>query len=289
MGERDGYINFFERNSDGTLKSKVRIQADGSVIKPSTNSSPAVVDWNGDGLLDLLVASEEEKVRVYLNRGSASDFQFTTFTYLESGKGVISYMRPQIQVVDLNYDGKKDFILGNGLVADSRIYFYENSGTNGTPVLENPVALQQKDGSPVDPYYDVHFCFTDWNGDGGLDIIWSGYYNSSTQSNYLYVYLGDLPTAINNRNNISITPVLSDTRYQGSSLFLSLDLQSRQNVQLQLFSANGRVIRTRDMGTVSAGKHTVSIDCIQISSGIYIIQLLLNGRKAGRKRIPLLL
>ena len=54
---------------------------------------PELYDWNNDGLLDLIVGEKTEngkgKVRIYLNRGTASQPEFDDYTYLQkSGEDV---------------------------------------------------------------------------------------------------------------------------------------------------------------------------------------------------------
>ncbi len=65
------------------------VQAGGSAIAVPGYSVPAYVDWDGDGLTDLVVGQGPGafvgKVRVYLNEGSPLDPQFSTFFFAQSG------------------------------------------------------------------------------------------------------------------------------------------------------------------------------------------------------------
>ncbi len=65
------------------------IQASGSDIAVAGYSVPSFVFWNADTLRDLVVGegggvSVEGKVRVYLNSGTASQPQFTSYFYAQS-------------------------------------------------------------------------------------------------------------------------------------------------------------------------------------------------------------
>lgn len=62
------------------------VQSGGTDIVVVGYSVPSFVDWNNDGLGDLVVGEggTTAKARVYLNEGTASDPQFSDFTYVQS-------------------------------------------------------------------------------------------------------------------------------------------------------------------------------------------------------------
>ncbi len=64
------------------------VQADGADIDVPGYSVPTFVHWDDDGLADLVVGegpvSSTGKVRVYLNVGTPSDPQFSTYFYAQS-------------------------------------------------------------------------------------------------------------------------------------------------------------------------------------------------------------
>jgi len=64
------------------------VQANSSNIDVPGYSVPSFVFWDGDGLKDLIVGegsgSYTAKVRVYLNVGSASEPEFTSYFYAQS-------------------------------------------------------------------------------------------------------------------------------------------------------------------------------------------------------------
>ena len=63
------------------------VQAGGSDLTVSGYSVPSYVDWDDDGLPDLIVGEGTSigKVRVYLNTGSVSSPSFSTYSYAQSG------------------------------------------------------------------------------------------------------------------------------------------------------------------------------------------------------------
>ena len=264
----------------------MRLQANRAVIKVTNNSSPEVVDWDEDGLLDLLVGSDESSdgVRLYLNSGTTTRHQFTNYTKLEAEGQAIAYLREQIQVGDINYDGKKDVLLGNGLVKQSRIYYFENVGTNAAPVLAEGVALKYKDGRFIYPDnlgYDIYYCLGDWNADGGVDILWTDYYGDAGMK----LCLGDVPVEINKSGKISTSDIIKNFSIKNGLFKATVDLGGSQYVTFDIVTADGRKIDTRDMGNLPDGKHTVTIDLNRYPSGVYFITLVADNICLEQKRL----
>jgi hypothetical protein len=77
-------------SADLTLGPEELVQANSTVISVPGYSVPSFVDWNGDGLKDLIVGegpgtSSQGKVRVYLNVGSASAPTFGSYFFAQAG------------------------------------------------------------------------------------------------------------------------------------------------------------------------------------------------------------
>ncbi len=263
----------------------MRIKANNSDIKVTNNSSPEVVDWNEDGLLDLLVGSDAsaDGVQLFLNSGTTTDYTFTTSSKLKAGNTTIGYSREQIQVVDLNYDGKKDFLIGNGLsTPETRIYFYENIGTNADPELKAAVPLMTKTNNPVYPDggYDIFFDVADWNDDGGWDIL-MGDYNGTK----IKLYLGDPHTAISTNGPIKNTNSIMRVYTNSNTFVTKISLDQASRVRLSVVGINGRIIKSADYGMVPAGKHRFDIGNNKLTSGVYYINCILDRGRLERERV----
>ena len=186
VGDRNGFVTWFRRTGSGVddLTSEGHMSASGTVIDVGSNSSPVVVDWNNDGLLDLLIGNEasSQGIRLYLNSGTTTTPVITNWSYIQSSGTTIARSRCCPQVYDMNGDGRKDLIMGEN---NAQIYYYENTGTDAVPVFSGYEAIQSN-GSPLDLYYGSRLWVNDWDEDGNPDLILSDY------DGYVYVFMADL-------------------------------------------------------------------------------------------------
>ncbi len=142
-------------------------------------SSVAVADWNGDGLLDLVVGDISGHVSVYLNEGTKDHYAFGKPTRLKANGKEISVSGGDAGpcVADWDGDGLLDLVVGCG---DGSVIFYKNIGTAHEPKLAEgqvliPAAKIEYDPEkiPKQPTRGVRakVCVIDYNGDGLPDLL----------------------------------------------------------------------------------------------------------------------
>ena len=272
VGDRNGYVNYFRRLANGDLTTEPDIIANGSTIDIGYNSAPCVVDWNEDGLLDLLLGSETPgRIRLYLNSGSTSSYLFTTYTEIQCHGSFISYSRITPQSIDMTFDGKKDLVMGEDY---GHIYFAENVGTNAAPVF-NQVVMLESNGSAIawpSGQTDTRVWINDWNEDGYLDMLMGNYVDS------LYLYMNTPLNVLEEPNPVLENNVFMLKQIFGeNSLQLSVNLLSPQTVDFRIYAINGRMIEDFNKGFQTEGNYNYSVDISDYSPGIYFVNIKLDG------------
>jgi len=194
------------------LGAEQRVQANGTDITVPGYSVPSYVDWNNDGLKDLIVGqgsgSQTAKVRIYLNGGTASAPQFSDYVYAQSngadltvpGNGCLGVFP---RVVYWDTDDRKDLLVG---LADGTMKIYLNTGTDDAPVFDGGTTLQVGFvGSKVDMDVGDRATATlvDWDNDGLNDLVVGAldgkirvYHNcgcSKTEPQFYYAQSGGSP------------------------------------------------------------------------------------------------
>ena len=169
-----------------------RIIASSQAMGPPGNNSGSVVDWNGDGLPDLLYGISSGYVIVAENTGSKEKpaFDRRRVVYDASGAPIdVGYDSCPL-AVDWNGDGVRDLLIG---AEKGCIIYFQNRGSDAKPAFENrgfvkadgkmlltpnwPIAELPK-GKPGEVYpadYLAIPCVCDWDGDGDSDLLAGGF------------------------------------------------------------------------------------------------------------------
>ncbi len=175
-GENNGKVTLFTNigstmfpllTNSGTIKSS------GADIDVGSLSIPEVCDWDEDGRKDLIMGCDAGYVYVYLNVGTDAKPSFAGSFRIQANGSNIQKMKNCARIADLNEDGKKDLVLA---WIDGSCLFWPNKGTNASPLFEEEYELYDYT-DPIDPvpgsYTWSHFCVTDWNEDGHIDMIYT--------------------------------------------------------------------------------------------------------------------
>jgi hypothetical protein len=236
-GEAEGYASFFVvlGNGNGTFQTVNRANE----IQNIGNPGVAVGDFNGDGILDLAVGSNQSigansPVQIFLGNG---DGTFTAgATYASAGENTMA-------AADLNGDGNLDLIFtaaaGNYGLNGLCVMLGNGDGTFGTP---NCLGSATEAGIQLG----------DFNGDGKLDIA----------ANFGSVYLGNGNGTF--QNPISLAYVAAGS--QGAALGIA-DFNNDGELDFAYPVYN---INTYEAATVAL-QTTLSISTASLSFGTHKI------------------
>jgi len=114
--------------------------------------TPTVVDYNGDGMPDLLVSERTGKIAVYLNKGGEwksgtppPEVPFASFITTSTGAPLSFGGICTVSAADLNGDGLFDLVVGK---SNGRVAVAYNKGTKQEPKFAPPVDLKGDAGTP---------------------------------------------------------------------------------------------------------------------------------------------
>lgn len=187
MGNETGFVHWFEnvsRPGRTMFNPAKRLMYAGRSLfindedpeRPFGQAKPTVVDWDGDGDLDVLVGNNSNRI-AYFERTQAG---FKPMVPLAHDAGIRFSFRAQPSAVDWNGDGLLDLVAGASAGLDRNtgpdiaisVYLRYRSA-DGSLHLAAPKTLQAPDGSELRTPIPYHHGFTavDWDGDGDLDIF----------------------------------------------------------------------------------------------------------------------
>ena len=159
------------------------VQAGGAPLTVSGYAVPSFVDWNNDGLNDLVVGEGgggfNGKVRVYLNMGSVGSPSFSTYSYAQANGSDLTVpssgcLGAFARTTYWDGDGRKDLLIGQ---ADGAVRLFTNVGTENVPTFDGGAFLQVgQPGSKVNINVGARATPTviDWNNDGKKDLAVGG-------------------------------------------------------------------------------------------------------------------
>lgn len=211
VGRFDGRVTLFE-NTGTLLRPALTHRTDFfEGIDVGTFAAPVLVDWDGDGLLDLLIGTGSGRIEYWRNNGSPKEMILTREQTQLAGIQVDQYATPR--VADLDEDGLLDLVLGEwDFNSRANVLLYRNTGSPGSPNLTLVTAtllpaVAQRDYTAPHVY--------DWDGDGRLDII------VGTNTLGLTVWLNQAPLG-QMPDSTTLQPIIAEVPGSDDGFFPSL-------------------------------------------------------------------
>jgi hypothetical protein len=214
------------------------------------------------------VLPDTGNIRIYLNAGTNAVPFFRGYQLMRAGGGQLKVVHAHPVIFDLDDDSLKDLVCGN---ENGFIYFFKNRATNQAPYFEAQYeTLMTKDSVFLDGYTNSRIHYTDWTGDGDLDIILGGQDG--------YVWLCENAT-ITGGSLDSRVPAMTDHFHIISNpvcrvalFFCALPVHDQ--AQLYVYTISGRLIDKVILPCGHDGPHIVQWKIpVDLSSGIYFAVL----------------
>ena len=182
VGLGDGTVRIYlntgtDENPTFDSGANILVNVPGASLNVGARAAPAFVDWNSDGMNDLVVGGLDGKIHIYLNCGCAwpvPAFYYSVplgeFAKENDQDLVVQSARSSPIVLDLDGDGKKDLLTGN---TEGELLLYINIGTDAEPKFSLLHLRVESDGVPINlagtPRSRPFVC--DWTGDGYPDVL----------------------------------------------------------------------------------------------------------------------
>ena len=193
LGQYTFYRNIGTR-TEPKLAAGERIHLDGKDLITDYRVRPALVDWNGNGLMDLVTLDHQGYIALYERYRDGGElklkqpvrFHFQDCTGVKlAGEikpgGFDGRGRNKLVVTDWDGDGDWDIIVGTNrevtyqpsyLVGVSTAVWLENVGTNADPVFAKPRHILTREGEPVEfGWHTASPEVVDWNKEGRQDLL----------------------------------------------------------------------------------------------------------------------
>jgi FG-GAP-like repeat len=152
----------------------------------SFGSWPALLDWEGDGDLDMLIGTFGGDLYLRSNQGTRAKPAFAPETSRVEAGGAPIHVNGHANpvVADWDGDGLWDLVVSS---SDGAVVWFKNEGTAKEPKLAQPevlVSAKSKDkflsrylepGQAPAPGVRAQICVTDYDGDGRQDLVLGDY------------------------------------------------------------------------------------------------------------------
>ncbi len=222
VGNFSGTIDYFR--NDGSASDPVFVEVGGAgnplQLVDVAMATPAFVDIDADGDLDVFVGTRGGTVDFFRNNGTASDPSFSRVDGSGNpltGIDVGSYAAPKF--ADLDNDGDMDAFIGEYL---GTVRYFLNEGTNTNPIFK----AVEGSGNPfngVDIGFVPRMQFLDYDGDGDTDVFMGEGYgpmfyfrNDGTVSNPSFVQTTGSANPFNGVDlDFDLAPAIADIDNDG--------------------------------------------------------------------------
>ncbi|MER3524593.1 MAG: hypothetical protein C4326_11160 [Ignavibacteria bacterium] len=165
IGNLNGEVAFYRNTGTAQLPSYDLVDSAFVHLTNNYYASPAFVDIDGDGDLDLFVGTFDGTMKYFINIGTPNNPQFASSPFITDTIDVGFAAAPVF--VDIDADGRKDLFIGN---KRGEVRFYRNVGS-ATAFVPQLVAERFLDIALGDDTF-ITPTFADIDNDGDFDFFY---------------------------------------------------------------------------------------------------------------------
>ena len=276
VGGFDGTIAWYR--NDGTVAAPVFGVADTltyvtmagrtRVLDVGQNSTPALVDHDGDGDLDLFVGEASGVLNLYRNVGTREAARFALLaedSLRYAGIDVGTRSAPVFQ--DVTGDGLWDLVVGAG---EDGVFVYHNMGLSPEPAFVFAGVFAVPESPPL-----AAPAFADVDADGDADLF------LGNRSGGLFFYRNDaVLTATETPSDVPEKLFFDVSIYPNpfrDATTLGFRLARGGQVRLVIYDVLGRVVAVPVDAVLPGGAHALVFDAGALPSGVYLYALTTEG------------
>jgi hypothetical protein len=284
LGESDGKLVYFRNTACPTCAANFVFDTFPYMnIDVGNNSTPQIVDLDGDGLPDLVIGGKDGYLKFFKDSGTATSPYFSPTPTIDT-LGKISMVTPLTNSVDgfsapyIFKDGGTKLLV-TGIDGNVLLYDSIDGRLNGSFRLVDTVLSKyygDRFGSVLDgPNLTVSG--GDINGDGFTDMV-IGLYTGGVQ-----IYYHDSPVSV---TEISKQKIYFDVYPNPASESLTLNfyhVETSQNYQLSIFNSIGEVVYSFNLKPQTSNLKPLTVDLHNFSNGLYLVKLQSDEQSVSRK------
>lgn len=237
------------------------------------SSSPVFADINNDNDYDLFIGASNGRIFYYENTGSAVNFNFELRTAYYNSIDVGDDAVPRF--TDFDHDNDLDLFVG---AQNGTIRYYRNEGNPSTPNF----VLVTNEFMNINVHQNSCPAFTDIDNDTDFDLFVGNIKGG------LYYFRNEKVSTVNFSAYIDPTEFELFQNYPNPfnpSTEIKYVLSKTSQVKLTVYNVQGKEIKRLADEIQQSGAYSVNFNAENISSGIYLYELKVNGVSKVKKML----
>jgi len=280
IGQGDGKLTYCRNTACGTCSATFASPVPFyDSIDVGNNSTPQIVDLDGDGVLDLVIGAKNGFLKFYKNTGTATSPSFSSQPTIDT-LGKISvrptgYVDGYSTAYVFKDNGTK--LLVSGMAGDVLLYDSIDGNLNGSFGLVDTV-LSKYYGNRYISGSGPNLAVSggDINNDGFIDMM-IGIYTGGVQ-----IYYRDSPVSVEKLKQIISFDVFPNPASESLTLNF-YHIAANQDYRISIFNSVGEVVYSSNFISQTPNSKTLSVDLHNFANGLCLVKVQSNDQLVCRK------